>query len=303
MPNNPKHQVVCFGEILWDILPGGAQPGGAPMNVAYHLQNLGNNPALITKVGLDDHGQKLVDLLSKRSVCTDFFQVDYEHPTGLVYATPNQHNEVIYDIVYPSAWDYIWWDESLSNLMEEADYFIFGSLATRGIESRNTLFELLEMAKTKVLDINLRPPYFNKKLVKELLGKADILKLNIAELHMITGWFADFKDDTDRLKLLKDKFQLDTLLLTRGANGAVLNIDDTFYEHNGYAVDVADTVGSGDAFLAGFLSSLIEKSSPQEMLDFASAIGALIASYPGACPQYEKNEIINIKKRKTENID
>src|SRR6185503_289178 len=95
------HEVVCFGEVLWDILPSGAVPGGAPMNVAYHLHKLDKNPALITKIGLDEKGKELIDIFSKHGVCTDFFQVDFDQETGKVFANPNEYNEVIYDIVKP----------------------------------------------------------------------------------------------------------------------------------------------------------------------------------------------------------
>src|ERR1044071_1136884 len=100
MEPTTKHQVVCFGEVLWDILPSGPLPGGAPMNVAYHLKKLGTNPALITKIGLDGYGEKLVNILAASEVTTEFFFVDYEYPTGLVYANTNDHQEVVYDIVY-----------------------------------------------------------------------------------------------------------------------------------------------------------------------------------------------------------
>src|SRR6187455_2753291 len=107
MDNLLKHPVVCFGEVLWDILPSGPLPGGAPMNVAYHLKKLGTNPGLITKIGLDKYGEELVNILVKSRVSTEFFYVDYDHQTGLVYANANDYNEVVYDIVFPSAWDFI----------------------------------------------------------------------------------------------------------------------------------------------------------------------------------------------------
>src|SRR5688500_12129404 len=98
MTSSTSHQVVCFGEVLWDILPTGALPGGAPMNVAYHLKKLGADPALITKIGPDDYGKKLVDMLSESGVSTQYFQTDKEYPTGLVYANVSDQHEVTYDI-------------------------------------------------------------------------------------------------------------------------------------------------------------------------------------------------------------
>ena len=107
MHHDLQKAVVCFGEILWDVLPSGAKPGGAPMNVAYHLKKLGVDPLLITRVGLDDYGRKLIDLLGNAGIDTDFCQIDGTRETGVVYAKPNEFNEVVYDIVYPVAWDFI----------------------------------------------------------------------------------------------------------------------------------------------------------------------------------------------------
>src|SRR5438067_1563628 len=134
------HQVVCLGEILWDILPDNSVPGGAPMNVAYHLQKLGKNPALITRVGYDEMGKKLVDILSGYGVCTDFFQIDYKAPKGKVYAEFKENNEVSYNIVKPVAWDFIQWQDEFTPLLQQAEYFVFGSLITRNKQSKNTLF-------------------------------------------------------------------------------------------------------------------------------------------------------------------
>lgn len=292
-----QHQVVCFGEVLWDILPSGALPGGAPMNVAYHLNKLGINPALITKIGYDDYGNKLVDLLSGKGLTVDHFDVDYEHPTGLVYANLKDRHEVAYNIVYPSAWDFIEWKESLSALVKTADLFVYGSLTSRNNTSRDTLYQLLDDARKKVLDINLRPPHFNRSSVEYLLSKADILKMNIAELELITGWFSHFRSMEDRMKLLQERFDIETLIVTCGGDGALVRDNESFYRHAGFKVNVVDTIGSGDSFLAGFIHHIIQGFSIEKALSFASGIGAFIATQPGACPSYELvqvNELINM---------
>jgi fructokinase len=144
---NPK--AVCFGEVLWDILPSGAVPGGAPMNVSYHLQKQAKNPALITKIGNDEQGKDLLTIFSNHGVCIDFFQVDNEHETGKVYATPNEYNEVVYDIVMPVAWDYINWKDDFNALIANTEYFVFGSLAARNNISKNTLFSFIRNSQKK----------------------------------------------------------------------------------------------------------------------------------------------------------
>src|SRR6266496_4689867 len=93
------------------------------------------------------------------------------------------------------------------------------------------------------------------------------------------------------MQLLKDKFNIESIIVTKGGEGAILNIGSAFYEHPGYTVKVADTVGSGDAFLAAIISKLIDRAPPQEVLDFASRLGAYIASHKGACPDYEVSAI------------
>ena len=289
-----NYPVVCYGEILWDVLPGSMVPGGAPMNVAYHLKKLGINPMLISKVGSDDEGKKLIQLMESNNISTDFFQMDFTLNTGKAIAIAGQNNEITYDIVKPVAWDNIQWEANFISLLSDASYFVFGSLVTRCEESRNTLYRLLEMAQFKVLDINLRPPHYTRKIIERILQGVSLLKLNLAELELITGWFANYKNETDRIKILQDKFHIPTIVVTRGGNGSVLNKNGTFYEHPGFAVELADTIGSGDAFLAGLITKLSQGAAPSEALAFSSALGALIASYTGPCPEYEVQEIYNL---------
>ena len=289
------NKLVCYGEILWDVLPSGELPGGAPMNVAYHLHKLNQAVSLITAIGNDFHGTALVNLLEKWGIGTEHCHIDHYHPTGIVYAHPKGPHEMIYDIVYPSAWDFIIWNDNYTPVMQETDYLVFGSLACRNYTSANTLFKLLETARNKVLDINIRPPHFSAKTVEQLLHKTNILKLNLAELDLIAGWYSPLQIVTDKIQLIKDRFSIDTIVVTLGDKGALLCMDGNFYEHPGYKVQVADTVGSGDAFLAAFLSRLIAKAPPETILDFACAMGALIASYRGACPEYNIEEVNTLR--------
>jgi fructokinase len=278
--------------VLWDVLPSGPLPGGAPMNVAYHLKKLGTDPALITKIGLDERGKGLVSLMENNNITTEYFQVDYDHPTGLVYARPNEHNEVVYDIVQPVAWDFIQWEAGFEKLLQEADFFVFGSLTSRNKVSRDTLYSLLDRAKTKVLDINLRPPNYHRSAIEYLLGKTDILKVNGAELELVTGWFSHFESMEDRTRLLQDRFRIETIIVTMGGDGALVNDKGAIYRHAGFKIEVADTIGSGDSFLAGFIHQLSKGASIPDALTFASGIGAFIATQPGACPQYETAQIM-----------
>ncbi|HEY0059836.1 MAG TPA: carbohydrate kinase [Flavisolibacter sp.] len=291
MENNIDAKVVCFGEVLWDILPSGPVPGGAPMNVAYHLHKQGLEPQLITSIGNDKEGDELRSLFESHGVSTRLFQSNGHHETGKVYAHPNEQNEVAYEIVQPVAWDFIEWRPELKELVAQARYFVFGSLAARSEVSRNTLFSLLENAPYGVVDINLRPPHYNRRLVEQLLHKASFLKLNEAELDLISAWSSKLINTEDKVRALADVFDLSTIVVTMGEKGALLFMDGTVYRHGGFKVRVADTVGSGDAFLAGLLSKLNAGTQPAPALEYANALGALIATKIGACPDYTAEEI------------
>ncbi len=291
MTSSSSQSVVCFGETLWDFLPGGKQPGGAPMNVAYHLGKLGKNPAVISRVGNDELGKELLGIMKEKQINSNHIQIDDTLPTSSVVARLKDNHEMVYDIVQNVAWDNIMYDESVSELVRQAGYFVFGSLAARSARTRATLFQLLELAKTKVLDINLRIPHYSRELIETMLAKADIVKLNEAELKLITEWFNPYKNDEDAISFLQEKFNIHIVIVTKGAEGALLKAGHTLYSHDGYQVAVADTVGSGDSFLAGILFQMIDKIPYEHILDFANKLGAFITTQKGACPEYQLNEV------------
>ncbi len=290
MPSS-HHPVVCFGETLWDFLPSGKQPGGAPMNVAYHLGKLGQSPTVISRVGNDELGKELLAVMKEKGIDTTYIQTDNKLPTSTVVARLKDNHEMVYDIVQNVAWDNIMYNEQLSNLVKQADYFVFGSLAARSARTRATLFQLMELAKIKVLDINLRAPHYSRELIETMLAKADIVKLNEAELKLIADWFTAYTSEEDAITFLQEKFNIYIMVVTKGAEGALLKVGHTLYSHEGYRVAVADTVGSGDSFLAGVIFQLHDHIPYEHILDFANKLGAFITTQKGACPEYSLNEV------------
>ncbi|NTS39709.1 carbohydrate kinase [Flavisolibacter sp. BT320] len=282
-----RYDAVCFGETLWDLLPTGARPGGAPMNVAYHLQKQGLQAALISRVGNDERGKSLLQILEQNGVTTTFVQTDNDQPTGVVNATLYESNEVSYEIVAPVAWDFIAWEQSLTQLVAEARFFIYGSLAARNAVTANALWQLVEAAKFNVVDINLRSPHYSKELVEKLLNSADILKLNEHELPLVSSWLNKESSTENQLRHLQNHFSIPTIIVTQGGSGATVCHEGEIFSHPGYPVKVVDTIGSGDAFLAAFLAKTSADASIPDRLQAANALGAFIASKEGACPDYE----------------
>jgi fructokinase len=261
------------------------------MNVAYHLSKFGKNPAVISRIGNDELGNELLQTMKEKGINTEYVQTDVTLPTSTVVARLKDNHEMVYDIVQNVAWDNIMYDALLSDIVKGADYFVFGSLAARSARTRATLFQLLEIAKTKVLDINLRAPHYSRELIETMLAKADIVKLNEAELKLITEWFTSYKSDEESIAFLQEKFSIHMVIVTKGAEGALLKAGHTLYSHEGYHVVVADTVGSGDSFLAGVIFQLMDHIPYEHILDFANKLGAFITTQKGACPVYQLNEV------------
>lgn len=287
--------VCCFGEILWDMLPSGKLPGGAPMNVALHLQNLGVNVAMISKVGTDALGDDIVNFIKQKGGATDWIQRDAQQPTGIVEVNISNRTSVTYNIVHPVAWDFILDTPDAVEAARDAYAFVYGTLACRDEHSRAALFHLLEVAKgLKIYDVNLRPPHYSKELIESLLQKANIVKMNEEELDIVSGWY-----DTSRLtreekvSFMKTKFNLKAAIITMGGDGALFLDEHGLHKSKVYRVEVKDTIGSGDSFLAGMIKNIHAKETPEYALNYACALGALVATHHGANPPIKESEILS----------
>ncbi|MEO1416576.1 MAG: carbohydrate kinase [Bacteroidota bacterium] len=280
-----RPHISVFGEMLWDLLPAGKQPGGAPMNVAVHLHNLGVATSLISKVGQDDLGNSLLTFLQERKLPTDWIQIDPTHATGTVNVNMDDAQEVQYEIVAPVAWDFITLEDALVEKVKASHAFVYETLAAREATSRDTLISLLKVSTFNVLDVNLRPPFYNRSLLTQLFQYAHLLKINHHELAELTDWLGVFKDDQERAHALIHKYEIEGIIVTRGANGSIfIPSEGEPTEHPGYTVSVEDTIGAGDSFLAAFLSQWVQKAPVKTCLDFACALGAMVASSKGANP-------------------
>jgi fructokinase len=288
---NNKNQILCFGEILWDNLPSGAVPGGAPMNVALHLSRFGICSSVASSIGNDRKGADLIAFLEQSGLRTDLVQVHNTLPTSEVLVFLDEHNTASYEICEPVAWDGIVFTPELGDEVKASTAIVFGSLASRNATTKNTLIKLMENNILKIMDVNLRPPYDTEANVKPLLEKSDIVKLNDDELMKISGWYNLSGNLEERIKSLKTILNLETLIVTMGKNGAYILHKNDLYHHEGFKVATEDSVGAGDAFLAGFLAAFFEGKDMNTALTEASAIGAFVASQPGATPAYTKDVI------------
>jgi len=291
-----KKKILCVGEILWDLLPEGAKEGGAPMNVALHLKKFGMEARFAGKIGDDLLGIDLKNYLEQQGLDTGLIQVDDKLPTSTVEVhLGSDGNDVRFEIVDNVAWDRIVLTQELKNAASKADAIIYGTLAARHTFTRSTILSILKRNSClKLIDVNLRAPYYNKKVVEKLLESASIAKLNNDEIKIIAGWYGKDYSEKDLTQWFSDKYHCEIICVTRGAAGALIYSHGQFIEHSGFNVKVKDTVGSGDAFLAGFLAKYLAGESLDISLEYACATGALVATMTGATPTYKQSEIPEI---------
>lgn len=277
--------IVCFGEVLWDKFPTYKKIGGAPLNVALRLSSFGNKVHMISKVGKDELGEELLAYITQKGLDTNFIKTDNTYETSIVKVMLNEKGSASYEIKFPCAWDYIDITDEMKVLVSNTDAFIYGSLVSRNEHSRASLQELLKHANYKVFDVNLRSPHYTKELLIALMKEADFIKLNDDELFEISSYLGSkYNSIEQNIHYISEATKTQHICVTKGSHGAVLLYNGKFYYNSGYLVKVADTVGAGDSFLASLISQLLNTNDPQRAIDFACAVGALVAQSEGANP-------------------
>jgi fructokinase len=284
--------IVCFGEVLYDIFPTHKKAGGAPLNVALRLASLGFSAQIISRIGRDALGAELLGYAAMNGVDTDAIQHDDDLSTGEVIVDLNKDGSATYTISSPVAWDKI--ESVLANevAVQKVDAFVFGSLACRDIISHQSLLKLTKLAPYRVFDVNLRAPFYTKDLIIQLMMQSDFVKFNDDELAEISALLSSpYHSLEQNILFVAEKTNTKHICVTKGSHGALLYYNGEMYSNDGYKVEVVDTVGAGDSFLAGLLSKLLRGEHPQEAIDFACALGAIVAKSEGANPLISNLEI------------
>lgn len=277
---NTKQRIHIFGEVLFDHFPDGSRVlGGAPFNVAWHLQAFGLAPRFISRVGDDASGREIAGLMDGWGMSREALQIDREHPTGSVRVSIAD-GEPHYDIVACSAYDFI--DAESLDEQHSQGILYHGSLALRNPVSRAALQAVKARHSGKIfVDVNLRPPWWDRELLLSLLHDADWVKLNEAELVALCP------DGAKLEAMMQDfctRFGLETLVVTRGAKGAIACDWQRHFANvqPPAAIQVVDTVGAGDAFAALLLCGLSEQWSLEITLERAQAFACALVGRRGA---------------------
>lgn len=285
---------ICFGEILWDGLLTGKTLGGAPLNLALRLQSFGNDVKIISRIGNDELGDEILKELKFRNFDYSQVQIDEKEASGYVDVFLDEKGSASYNIRKPVAWDFIELNKQNLELVNKADAFIFGSLACRNEISKRTLFELLSVAQYKIFDINLRSPHYDFKTIHEMMEESDIIKMNDEELYIISDFFnSPYQSLEKNIVFISEKVKCNKICITKGKHGAVFYENEVFYYNSGFRINVKDTIGAGDSFLATFIHFYLKGTEITKSLEYACAMGALVSSNEGANPVINEQYLLN----------
>lgn len=283
-----KKRVVGLGEVLWDVLPERICLGGAPANFAYITTLMGDQGIVASRVGEDSRGIEAMRRMEDLGLDIDHVQTDQKFPTGTVNVKVDVQGFAHYQICQPVAWDLLEWTDDWQKLAESADAVCFGSLAQRSEHSRHTIRRFLGATSShavKVFDVNLRQEFYSQEVLAESMKLATIVKLNDEELPKVMAIHGlKHTDELTSAQRLSEEFDLMLVCITRGGRGSLLVRGDDSSEHPGFRVQVADTVGSGDAFTAGLVHEYLHGASLALMNEVANLVGAWVASEVGAMP-------------------
>lgn len=273
-------KLLIFGEVLYDSFPTGERIlGGAPFNVAWHLQAFGDTPKLISRVGDDALGKKILSTMETWGMSLSGIQIDPVHETGHV-DVKFVHDEPHYTITPDSAYDFI--DAPALDREYDNGILYHGTLGLRHEVSRNALSRLTRNSRLSIfLDVNLRAPWWKKKEVYEWIKKARWVKLNEEELRLLGFTAADISKAMADLQM---EFGIEQLILTRGKKGVTVRTTEgeLFHQTAESVGHIADTVGAGDAFSAMYIHGLLSGWSIPDTLCIAQRFARKVLTLTGA---------------------
>lgn len=286
MPAKPI--VVGLGELLWDCFADHRRPGGAPANVAFHAQQLGDQGVVCTRIGEDPLGDELLSYLADNSLSTDYIQSDALHPTGWVTVHAQRADAPAYTIHEEVAWDYLQPDPALLGLMRQSAAVCFGTLAQRNSVARKTIYSALAATGEeclRVYDVNLRQQWYTERWVHDSLARSTICKLNLDEVSIVGDLLRLNTHDPRRFaEEIFRRYPVQLVCVTRAEGGCLLIDRTESADLPAPSVEVVDAVGAGDSTTAAIIHAQLRGWPLDITCQLANAIGALVVQHQGAMP-------------------
>lgn len=281
---------LAFGEILFDVFSDNQTLGGAPLNVTYHMSQLGSQAQIISALGNDRLGNMAMNLMGQKGISTSSVAMLEDKPTGIAMVSGTEA-EADYQFNEDCAWDAI----PLPRMLDNADCLYFGTLAQRSLPNRIVLRQLLSSLRCRQVfyDINIRKNFWSKEIIESSLRASTILKMNESELILVSS-LLDVNNPMDLL----ERYDLEYIIVTRGAEGASLYSESRILHQAVISSCVVDTVGAGDSLSAGFIASLLNDGDEEKALYAGALLASYTVSHTGATPLYSDEFLALLEKEK-----
>lgn len=282
--------ITSIGEILYDIYPNHKRLGGAPLNFIYHIKKLTDSGNLISRVGKDVLGNKVINDLKHSGLSFDFIQHDNLHSTGMAIVHLDDAGVPDFRIDTNSSYDFIESTEETENLINvDTDCLYFGTLAQRSEISRATIQSFFNRGLKYFADINLRQSFYNEEILNASLKAADFIKVNYDEMHVLNDLLLQSEYSTERVAYeLMEKYDIHMIAVTRGKDGSSIFENGKRYDHSNIDVKVVDTTGAGDAFAAVLCVGYLHGFEIPYINKLANDFASEICQFEGALPKYDR---------------
>lgn len=271
---------LIFGELLHDRFPDGREIlGGAPFNVAWHLQGFGALPLLVSRVGADDAGERALGAMRDWGLETAAVERDPDRPTGAV-VVDLRDGEPHYRIDPDQAYGHI--EAALPAHAGAPALMYHGTLALWSATSRRAWTDLQRRFTSPVfVDVNLRAPWWNPVSAAAALARATWAKLSLEELDRLAGVGSS---STARAGDLCRRYGLRHVVITMGDRGALaIDADGTAFTVAATSPDrLVDTVGAGDAFAAVLILGKLADWGLPLALERAAVFAGAVCGLRGA---------------------
>ncbi len=282
--------ITSIGEILFDIYPDHKKLGGAPLNFIYHIKKLTDYGNIISRVGKDVLGDKVLKELKTSGFSTEYIQVDHKHPTGMALVSVDQDGVPSFKIEKDCAYDFIEEDDKNYSLVStETDFLYFGTLAQRSEITRKTVQSFYKKGIKYFSDLNLRQNYFNEDILRESLSAADFIKVNYDEMHVLNDFLLHAEYTTEQVAYdLMEKFDIQLIAVTRGKDGSSLFENGKRFDYSHVDVEVVDTTGAGDAFSAILCIGYLQGQENTFINKLANEFASEVCKFEGALPKSDR---------------
>lgn len=282
--------ITSIGEILFDIYPNHKKLGGAPLNFIYHINKLTGSGNIISRVGKDVLGNKVINELAHAGIAADFIQHDNLHPTGMAIVYIDKNGVPDFKIEPECAYDFIESNDENENLINlNTDCLYFGTLAQRSEISKSTIQSFFNRGIKCFADVNLRQNFYNEEVLRATLQAADFIKVNYEEMHILNDLFVQTEYSTEKIAFeLMEQFELNMIAVSRGKDGASIFENSKRNDYSSVELKVVDTTGAGDAFSAILCIGYMQGMGIPYINKIANDFASEICQFEGALPKNDR---------------